>query len=123
MAGWLCLLPRQILAPYCRATDERSRRERHCADRPVVAIWPKAAIRPWTPFTPWNAGRRDGAVIPSGAAIRVVGDVHGDAQGFAIAAATDRFVVQLGDLTDHGPDSAGALDIAFRLLDDGRGMF
>jgi protein phosphatase len=30
----------------------------------------------------------------------VVGDVHGDATAFAYAAATDRFVVQLGDLTD-----------------------
>lgn len=56
-------------------------------------------------------------------AIRVVGDVHGDASAFAYAAATDRFVVQLGDLTDHGPDSAGVLRLMFRLIDEGRGMF
>jgi protein phosphatase len=55
--------------------------------------------------------------------LRVVADVHGDARGFAAAAATDRFVVQLGDLTDHGPDSAGALRTMFRLIDEGRGLF
>src|SRR4051794_13369701 len=61
--------------------------------------------------------------IPSDTPIRVVGDVHGDAVGFAYAAATDRFLVQLGDLTDHGPDSAGVLRIMFRLIDQGRGLF
>src|SRR6202041_3834189 len=55
--------------------------------------------------------------------IRVVGDVHGDANAFAYAAATDRFVVQLGDLTDYGPDNAEALRIMFRLIDEGRGLF
>src|SRR6202041_3555430 len=55
--------------------------------------------------------------------IRVVGDVHGDATAFAYAAATDRFVVQLGDLTDYGPDNAGVLRIMFRLIDEGRGLF
>ena len=61
--------------------------------------------------------------IPRGAALRVVGDVHGDARGFAAAAASERFVVQLGDLTDGGPDSAEALRIMFRLIDAGRGLF
>jgi protein phosphatase len=61
--------------------------------------------------------------IPQDAAIRVVGDVHGDASAFAYAAATERFVLQLGDLTDHGPDSAGVLRIMFRLIDEGRGIF
>lgn len=55
--------------------------------------------------------------------IRVVGDVHGDATAFAYAAATDRFVVQLGDLTDYGPDSATTLRIMFDLIDRGRGLF
>ena len=41
--------------------------------------------------------------IPPGCGVRVVGDVHGDAAAFAYASATDRFVLQLGDLTDHGP--------------------
>jgi protein phosphatase len=63
-----------------------------------------------------------GALSP-GTAIRVVGDVHGDSNAFAYAAATDRFVVQLGDLTDYGPDSAGTLRIMFDLIDRGRGMF
>ncbi len=62
-------------------------------------------------------------MIPAGQAIRVVGDVHGDSRAFAFAADTDRFVVQLGDLTDSGPDSAGALAMALRLLDEGRGIF
>jgi protein phosphatase len=62
-------------------------------------------------------------VIPAGAKIRVVGDVHGDATGFAYAIATDRFIVQLGDLVDHGPDSAGTLRMMFDLVDAERGLF
>lgn len=52
-----------------------------------------------------------------------MGDVHGDARGFAAAAATERFLVQLGDLTDHGPDSPGALARMLELLAAGRGLF
>ena len=62
-------------------------------------------------------------IIPPGQPLRVVGDVHGDARAFAFAADTDRVVIQLGDLTDSGPDSAGVLTIALRLLDEGRGVF
>ncbi len=65
----------------------------------------------------------DRPLIPDGVKLRVVGDVHGDSVAFAHAAATDRFVVQLGDLTDGGPDSAEALRIAFGLIDAGRGLF
>ncbi|MDR3535287.1 MAG: metallophosphoesterase [Acetobacteraceae bacterium] len=62
--------------------------------------------------------------IPSGAAIRVVGDVHGDAVAFRYAAAADdRFIIQLGDLADHGPDSPATLRLMFRLIDEGRGLF
>src|ERR1700758_4061285 len=61
--------------------------------------------------------------LPPDAPIRVVGDVHGDAAAFRYAAATDRFVVQLGDLTDYGPDNAGVLRIMFGLIDEGRGLF
>lgn len=61
--------------------------------------------------------------IPPREPVRVVGDVHGDARAFAAAAATDLFVVQLGDLTDNGPNSAEALRIMFRLIDEGRGLF
>jgi protein phosphatase len=61
--------------------------------------------------------------IPPGAKVRVVGDVHGDATGFAYAIATDRFIVQLGDLADHGPDSAGTLRMMFDLVECGRGLF
>jgi protein phosphatase len=57
------------------------------------------------------------------AALRVVGDVHGDLNGFSRAVATDLFVLQLGDLVDYGPDSAGVLALMFRLIDEGRGAF
>ena len=55
--------------------------------------------------------------------VRVVGDVHGDAAGFSYAVAIDRFIVQLGDLVDHGPDSARALRMMSELVESGRGMF
>jgi Calcineurin-like phosphoesterase len=61
--------------------------------------------------------------IPAGAAVRVVGDVHGDAQAFAYAAATERFVVQLGDLVDHGTDTAAVLNAMFTMIDASRGLF
>ncbi|HQT77913.1 MAG: phosphatase [Rhodospirillales bacterium 20-64-7] len=64
-----------------------------------------------------------GSAIPPGAKIRVVGDVHGDAVGFAYATATDRFIIQLGDLSDHGPDSAATLRMMFDLVESGRGLF
>ncbi len=61
--------------------------------------------------------------IPRGAKLRVVGDVHGDARAFEFALSTDRFVIQLGDLTDGGSDSAETLRAAFRLVDERRGVF
>jgi hypothetical protein len=61
--------------------------------------------------------------IPPDAKVRVVGDVHGDATGFAYAIATDRFIVQLGDLPDHGPNSAATLRMMFDLVEQGRGLF
>src|ERR1700748_2349275 len=61
--------------------------------------------------------------IPANAKIRVVGDVHGDAAAFRYAIATDRFIVQLGDLADHGPDSASTLRMMFDLVEDHRGLF
>ncbi len=61
------------------------------------------------------------------AGLRVVGDVHGDAAAFAHAVAgaepAGLFVLQLGDLTDYGPDSPQALRLMFGLLDAGRGRF
>lgn len=62
-------------------------------------------------------------MIPRGAPLRVVGDVHGDAHAFAHAIATDRFVIQLGDLTDGGPENAGVLRLMFGLIDARRGLF
>ncbi len=64
-----------------------------------------------------------GGEIPAGVPLRIVGDVHGDSKAFALAAETDRFVVQLGDLVDDGPDTPGVLRIMFRLLDEKRGLF
>ena len=61
------------------------------------------------------------------AGLRVVADVHGDATAFAHAIAgaeaAGLYIVQLGDLTDYGPDSPGVLRAMFGLLDAGRGRF
>lgn len=59
----------------------------------------------------------------AGRRIRVVGDVHGDLEAFRHAVATDRFIVQLGDLVDYGPDSAGVLRLMGSILEEGRGLF
>ena len=77
------------------------------------------------------AGRAPEGVLPplpgaaqlQGRALRVVGDVHGDVRAFAHAVATDRFIIQLGDLVDHGPASSDTLRIMFRLIEQGTGMF
>jgi hypothetical protein len=61
-------------------------------------------------------------LIPEGP-LRVIGDVHGDYRAFAAAVQTDRFLIQLGDLSDHGPDSAAVLRTMFEVLDTGRGLF
>ena len=61
--------------------------------------------------------------VPADTPLRVVGDVHGDVHAFRHAVETDRFVIQLGDLADHGPDSVGALRLALQLLDERRGLF
>ncbi|MCB8880060.1 metallophosphoesterase [Acidisoma cellulosilytica] len=61
--------------------------------------------------------------IPESRPLRVVGDVHGDVSAFAYATDTDRFLIQLGDLVDYGPDSAGVLRRMFDLIDQGRGLF
>ena len=61
------------------------------------------------------------------AGLRVVGDVHGDAAAFAHsvagAEAESLYLLQLGDLTDHGPDSPAVLRLMFGLLDARRGRF
>lgn len=61
--------------------------------------------------------------IPSGRALRVIGDVHGDIKAFRAAIATDRFLVQLGDLSDHGPDSAGVIRLMLDVIAERRGLF
>ena len=61
-------------------------------------------------------------MIPPGVHLRVVGDVHGDARAFAHAVATDRFVVQWGDLTDGGSDSAEVLRLEIAMVREGRGV-
>jgi protein phosphatase len=61
--------------------------------------------------------------IPADTKLRVIGDVHGDATGFSYALATDRFVVQLGDIADHGPDSAATLRMMFDRVEQGKGLF
>jgi protein phosphatase len=61
--------------------------------------------------------------LPPATGLRVVGDVHGDLRAFTAATQTDLFLLQLGDLIDYGPDSAGVLRLMFRLIEQGRGMF
>lgn len=60
------------------------------------------------------------------AGIRVVGDVHGEAAAFRAAVegaqAARLFLVQLGDLTDYGPDSPGVLALMLDLLERGDGV-
>ena len=62
-------------------------------------------------------------MIPAGQPLRIVGDVHGDLRAFRAAVATDRFVIQLGDLSDHGPDSAGVIRLMLDLIAEHRGLF
>ena len=69
------------------------------------------------------AERLPPTLVPDGIALRVVGDVHGDARAFAMAVETDRFVIQLGDIVDYGPDSAEAMRLALRMVETGRGIF
>jgi hypothetical protein len=61
------------------------------------------------------------------AGLRVVGDVHGDATGFGVAIEGARqkrlFTIQLGDLTDRGPDSAATLRMALELRAQQTGLF
>jgi len=63
------------------------------------------------------------AVVPAHLPVRVMGDVHGDMRAFRAAAATDRFLVQLGDLSDHGPDSAGVIRLMLEIVAEKRGLF
>ena len=56
-----------------------------------------------------------------------MGDVHGDAAAFEHAVegaeAAGLFLIQLGDLTDGGPDSPDVLRRMFALLETRRGRF
>lgn len=60
------------------------------------------------------------------AGIRVVGDVHGEAVPFRAAVdgarAARLFLLQLGDLTDYGPDSPAVLALMLELLERGDGV-
>ncbi len=62
-------------------------------------------------------------MIPPNSSLRIIGDVHGDTIAFSIAAQTDHFVIQLGDLVDEGPDTPGTLKIMFDLIARNRGVF
>lgn len=55
--------------------------------------------------------------------LRVVGDVHADAIGFGHACATSRFVLQLGDLADDGPDPEATFGLMLDRLERGTGAF
>ena len=55
--------------------------------------------------------------------LRIIGDVHGDLDAFRHAVATRRFIIQLGDLVDYGPDSAGVLRLMLEVVEQKRGLF
>jgi hypothetical protein len=75
------------------------------------------------PLTSPNLASAITPTIPRGRGLRVVGDVHGDARAFRAALETERFIVQLGDLTDYGPDSAACLELALDMQARGNGLF
>ena len=59
--------------------------------------------------------------------VAIIGDVHGMARDFQElvdeAKAENRFIIQLGDVVDYGPDAVGAVDIMYKLVMDGDGAF
>jgi len=65
-------------------------------------------------------------VLPPHTSLRVIPDVHGEAEAFARcvneARAEGRFILQLGDMVDRGPDSVGALTLMLDLMDAGAGL-
>lgn len=56
-------------------------------------------------------------------ALRIIGDVHGDVNAFRHAIETDNFIIQLGDLVDYGPDSAGVMALMLKVQEEQRGLF
>lgn len=64
--------------------------------------------------------------IPPARPVRVIPDVHGELEAFAALVAQarveGRFIVQLGDVVDRGPDSAGALALMLDLAEAGEGV-
>lgn len=66
-------------------------------------------------------------LIDGRAGLRVIGDVQGQSDEFAVAIREARRnnlgVLQLGDITDRGPDSPGAIRLMLDLLDRGDGAF
>ncbi|QNT77354.1 metallophosphoesterase [Entomobacter blattae] len=55
--------------------------------------------------------------------LRVVGDVHGEKEAFSCALNTPHFVIQLGDLVDNGPNSAGVIELMLHTLQSDKGLF
>lgn len=56
--------------------------------------------------------------------LRIIGDVHGDLHALEYALATDRFVIQLGDLVDGAEDHGmAALERMIALTGRGGGLF
>lgn len=54
---------------------------------------------------------------------RIIGDVHGDINGFRHAVETNHFIIQLGDLVDYGPDSGAVMALMLQVQDEKRGIF
>lgn len=59
--------------------------------------------------------------------VAIIGDVHGMARDFQKlvneARAENRFIIQLGDVVDYGPDAVGSVDIMYKLVMNGEAAF
>ena len=57
----------------------------------------------------------------------VIGDVHGMTRDFQTevdnALNNNRFIIQLGDIVDYGPDSVGCVDLMYKLVTNGQAAF
>lgn len=55
--------------------------------------------------------------------LRIIGDVHGEYRAFLHATATNKFIIQLGDLVDHGENSIAVVEHMLDLQKNLRGLF
>ena len=76
----------------------------------------------------WDFSNLTQEVIDAGyKGIDIIGDVHGMTDDFARlvnqATRKNHFIVQLGDVVDYGPDAVGSVDLMYKIVSFGRGIF